>query len=468
MNEAWVKIKTNRMILIMNIVICASLCAGYLADFLRGRSEIAFIAFVLTVILIQLLVNIVIFKRDKASEVMKYSSICGSLIIFCVANFVTVTYFTFVYIFPMLILYALYYNATFMKITGIIYIVLNIGKVIFLVYHGHTNDTDTTSYIVQLASVILFVAGLYFLTDLTNKINNEKMEKLLETNKSVSALVTKAEEASKAESGLIKNILDVIPSFAIASKQIAEGAQILAQGSTEQSISVVELSNSITQISNMAKENSELTTVTFDEVQEVGRLMNDCIDYVQQMLEAMRIIDEKSQNIGKTTKVIDDIAFQTNILALNAAVEAARAGAQGKGFAVVAEEVRNLASKSAQAAKETSQLVESSTQSVSEGNRIVERVSVSLQSVAEIAKRNAEQIARVQTLSTQQRIEIEPINTGIEQVARVIQQNTATAEESAAASEEMSAQASHLEGLVYEYKNKTITTDDRLLLQTPR
>jgi len=194
--------------------------------------------------------------------------------------------------------------------------------------------------------------------------------------------------------------------------------------------------------------------VTFDEVQEVGRLMGDCIEQVEQMLTAMRTIDEKSQNIGKTTKVIDDIAFQTNILALNAAVEAARAGTQGKGFAVVAEEVRNLASRSADAAKETSTLVESSSLSVAKGNEIVEKVSASLQAVAAIAHKNAEQIAKVQSLSTQQSVEIEPINIGIEQVAKVIQQNSATAEESAAASEEMSAQASQLEKMMYEYKDR--------------
>ena len=454
MNETWAKIKRNRMVLIMNIVICMTLTIGYLADLLRGRSSIVFIASVLAVIVVQLCINIVIYRKNKASEVMKYTCAFGSLIIYCVANFVTDTYFTFIYIFPMLILYILYYNASFIRMLGIVAFILNAAKVVFLIYHGHISNTDTTSYIVQIGSVVIFVVGLYFLTALTNRINNEKVDKLLETNKNVSDLVMHAEDASKEEAGMIKKILDIIPSFVSASKQIAEGAQMLAQGTTEQAASIEGLSNSITEINSMAKENSRLTTVTFDEVQEVGRLMGDCIEQVEQMLTAMRTIDEKSQNIGKTTKVIDDIAFQTNILALNAAVEAARAGTQGKGFAVVAEEVRNLASRSADAAKETSTLVESSSLSVAKGNEIVEKVSASLQAVAAIAHKNAEQIAKVQSLSTQQSVEIEPINIGIEQVAKVIQQNSATAEESAAASEEMSAQASQLEKMMYEYKDR--------------
>jgi len=237
-------------------------------------------------------------------------------------------------------------------------------------------------------------------------------------------------------------------------KQVADGAQSLAQGATEQAASVEEMSSSIAEINNMAKGNTQSATEALEEVKEAGQLMELCMEQMDQMLKAIRTIDEKSQSISKTTKVIDDIAFQTNILALNAAVEAARAGQQGKGFAVVAEEVRNLASKSADAAKETGILVDSSSQSVAEGSEIVEKVCESLNAVARLAQQNAAKIADVQSVSVHQSETMEQINIGINQVAQVVQQNSATAQESAAASEQMSSQSAMLQQRIAQFKTR--------------
>ena len=238
------------------------------------------------------------------------------------------------------------------------------------------------------------------------------------------------------------------------SKQVADGAQSLAQGATEQAASVEEISSAIAEINSMAKGNTQTATEALGEVQQAGELMGLCMENMNQMLEAIRTIDEKSQSISRTTKVIDDIAFQTNILALNAAVEAARAGQQGKGFAVVAEEVRNLASKSADAAKETGSLIESSSQSVAEGSKIVEMVCESLQAVADLAQQNAAKIADVQSVSAHQSDTMEQINVGINQVAQVVQQNSATAQQSAAASQEMSSQSAVLQQRIAQFKIK--------------
>ncbi len=236
------------------------------------------------------------------------------------------------------------------------------------------------------------------------------------------------------------------------SAQIAGGSQALATGATQQAATLQELSASIQQVQGQAEDNNTLAAQTVAEVGEVGRLMGESIEYMQQMTSSMETIKESSQNIAKVIKVIDDIAFQTNILALNAAVEAARAGQHGKGFAVVADEVRNLASKSAAAAKETATLIENSVENVAKGNEIAERTGESMTKVGEIAAANAEVMGRLQLSTEQQFGAINEITQGIAQISQVVQANSATAEESAASSQELSAQSAMLDKIVARFK----------------
>ncbi|MCL1808390.1 MAG: methyl-accepting chemotaxis protein [Clostridiales bacterium] len=237
-------------------------------------------------------------------------------------------------------------------------------------------------------------------------------------------------------------------------KQVADGSQSLAQGSTEQASSVEELAASLGDVSGKTNQNAEMAkeaanlSSSIKESAEKGSMQMD------NMMKAVTEINDASQSISKVIKVIDDIAFQTNILALNAAVEAARAGQHGKGFAVVAEEVRNLAGKSAEAAKDTSGLIENSIEKANLGMSIATETAESLKEIVGGINRNAEIIAEIEILSKEQNEAITQINIGIDQVAQVVQQNSATAEESAAASEEMSGQSTLLTQLISQFKLK--------------
>lgn len=229
---------------------------------------------------------------------------------------------------------------------------------------------------------------------------------------------------------------------------VSVGSQQLSQGTTEQASAIEELSASISDISEKIKRNALDAGGVNKMAAEVGAQVDISNSQMKDMIVAISDISKTSSEISKIIKTIDDIAFQTNILALNAAVEAARAGAAGKGFAVVAEEVRNLASKSAEAAKSTTALIESSVLAVENGTRIAGSTAESLESVVGGANKIVSLIENISNASNEQATAINQLSAGVNQIASVVQTNSASSEESSAASEELSAQASVLKRLV--------------------
>ena len=187
---------------------------------------------------------------------------------------------------------------------------------------------------------------------------------------------------------------------------------------------------------------------------QAGAHLGTSVEHVKELNTAMEKISGSSQEISKIIATIENIAFQTNILALNAAVEAARAGTAGKGFAVVADEVRNLANKSDEAAKATKDLIEGSIAAVAEGSDVVNKVTEALERTSESAGGVTAKMSIVVEEVESQTVSISQITEGIDQISGVVQNNSATSEQSAAASEELSSQASLLKTLVASFRLK--------------
>lgn len=253
---------------------------------------------------------------------------------------------------------------------------------------------------------------------------------------------------------VLNDINNAADQVASGSSQVSDGSQELSQGATEQASSIEELTASIEEIAAQTKQNA----VNANQANELAINAKDNAiqgnGQMKQMLSSMAEINEASSNIFKIIKVIDEIAFQTNILALNAAVEAARAGQHGKGFAVVAEEVRNLAARSANAAKETTALIEGSIKKAEAGTKIANDTAKALNSIVEEVNKAATLVGEIAIASNEQATGVAQINKGIEQVSQVVQTNSATSEEAAAASEELSSQAELLKEMVGRFKLK--------------
>jgi len=246
----------------------------------------------------------------------------------------------------------------------------------------------------------------------------------------------------------VSELLEGAGQVASASAQVASSSQALAQGSSEQAASLQETSASSEEITSMTRKNAENSATAAALMTDVDRRVTEGNQTLEEMMQSMQEITGSSDKISKIIKVIDEIAFQTNILALNAAVEAARAGEAGMGFAVVADEVRSLAQRSAQAAKDTSALIVESIMKSNEGSTRLQRVGDVMRAITESTVQVKTLVDEVNVGSQEQARGIQQISKAISQMDQVTQSTAASAEEGASASEELSAQAEAMDHAV--------------------
>lgn len=293
------------------------------------------------------------------------------------------------------------------------------------------------NYIDEISNVLRQIAGGNLVFELTLDYEGEfaKVKQALE-------------EISRSLNETLGQINQAADQVSSGSDQVSSGAQALSQGATEQASSIEELAATINEISTQVKDTAATANEVRRQTDQTGEQVATSNTQMQEMIAAMTEISDKSGQISKIIKTIEDIAFQTNILALNAAVEAARAGEAGKGFAVVADEVRNLASKSSEASKSTAGLIEGTVQAVEKGTEIANATAESLFAVVESTKGVVASVDKIASAADQQADSIEQVTLGIDQISSVVQTNSATAQESAAASEELSSQAQVMKNLV--------------------
>ena len=265
-------------------------------------------------------------------------------------------------------------------------------------------------------------------------------------------ILNSLQEISTSLNSTLKNVHTSSSEVSSSAEQVSSMAQRISEGTTKQASSIAELSKTMEDITEQIRH----TTKQAEKAQQLGVVSGSHVETsnlkMTDMQGAMEEITEKSKEISKIIKTIDDIAFQTNILSLNAAIEAARAGEAGKGFAVVADEVGNLAKKSQEAAQNTSLLIEETIGAVQKGAKFTEETAEALHSVSESTNQVNDLIGEISKASEEESAGVSRLSDGLQEISAVVQENSATAEESAATAEELSAQANLMNDLVDKFK----------------
>ena len=247
---------------------------------------------------------------------------------------------------------------------------------------------------------------------------------------------------------IMRGLIQSADTVSNASSQVSASSQQLAKASAEQAASIEETSATLEQLTSMTQSNAANAIMCDKLMQEATYSVQEANETMGHLTTAMQEISGSSRETSKIIKSIDEIAFQTNLLALNAAVEAARAGEAGRGFAVVAEEVRSLASRSAEAARNTSSLIASTVQKINESTDLAITTNAAFAKVSLNVKKSEVLFKEILASSNEQSQGIEQINRSVSEMDRVVQENSATAEESASASVEMMTQAAGMKHFI--------------------
>lgn len=353
--------RSNKVVLIINWVLNLFLVLGYMVEYLKGAKELSYILIFMALVLIPISFASFIYLKNKENPNIKYITLIGYFIMYIFVMFTAQNHLVFVYMFPIILMYFLYFNLPLIAVSCLTVIIINVSKVMYmLVVLNLDTAQDTTIYTIQIAAVLLYSLSLIIATKLSNTIHQEKLQSI-QIQKEKQQQIT--DEVLHIGSLLDMNsnkVHSIVSQLILTTEQVTQSVEEIAKGSVETAVSIQTQTQLVDRIQNIIEEATLQSAMMDQASKEAVEVVHDGIGNIDSLngnthvvneisikvYQEMKDLENNSRQIQNINEMIAGITEQTNLLALNAAIESARAGEAGRGFAVVAEEIRKLSEQS--------------------------------------------------------------------------------------------------------------------------